>query len=416
MKRLFVYADFDWLDSPMLIGELSYDSVRGNDTYGFSYDKEWLAKAGDIFLSDDLQNYPGIQYTRPGRDIFSCFSDALPDRWGRTLLNRREQIEAADEKRAVRRLSSFDYLTGIDDESRMGGFRFAESPSGKFINTEARLRVPPLAKVSELMRAAHEIESSEERHILPSKKWLAQLLHPGTSLGGARPKASVIDEDGSLTVAKFPSRNDDHDVAQWEHFCHVMGRRAGVNAAQTRTINGEGFHILLSKRFDRTDGGKRIHFASALTLLGINDGDNASTGYGYTDIVDFIIRHGSNVEHNLEELYRRIAFYIIVGNSDDHFRNHGFLLSRKGWNLSPAYDINPTLSDSQSLLINHSTSASDLDVLSGSAEEYMLSKEKARKIIDEVKSAMKPWRAEAVKLGLPQRDIDMFAGRFDKWL
>lgn len=416
MKKLYVYADFDWLDTSQLIGELSCDSVRGSETYGFSYDKEWLAKYGDVFLSEDLQNYPGIQYTRPERDIFACFSDALPDRWGRTLLNRREQIAASEEKRPVCRLTSFDFLMGIDDESRMGGFRFAETAGGKFINCEANLRVPPLTSVRELMHAAHEIEASEEKHLLPSKKWLAQLLHPGTSLGGARPKASVIDEDGRLTVAKFPSRKDDYDVGLWEHFCHVMGRKAGINVAETNTIPGEDYHILLSKRFDRNETGKRIHFASALTLLGLTDGDNASTGYGYPDIVDFIIRHGSNVEQNLEELYRRVAFYIIVGNSDDHFRNHGFLLTRKGWELSPAYDINPTLSDNQSLLINRSTSESDLNVLLESAGDYMLSTEKAKTIIDEVKSAMKSWQSEAHRFGLPQRDIDMFAPRFIKIL
>ena len=415
MTKLYVYADFDWFDTPQLIGELSYDSVRGSETYGFSYDKEWLVKYGDVFLSEDLQNYPGIQYTRPEKDIFACFSDALPDRWGRTLLNRREQITASEQKRPVRRLTSFDYLMGIDDASRMGGFRFAETLGGQFINCEASLRVPPLANVRELMYAAHEIEASEEKHLLPSKKWLAQLLHPGTSLGGARPKASVIDEDGNLTVAKFPSRKDDYDVGQWEHFCHVMGRKAGLYVAETSTIPGEDYHILLSKRFDRNDSGKRIHFASALTLLGLTDGDNASTGYGYPDIVDFIIQHGSNVEPNLEELYRRVTFYIIVGNSDDHFRNHGFLLTRKGWELSPAYDINPTLSDNQSMLINSTTSESDLDILLESAGEYMLSSEKAKTIIAEVKSATKSWRSEARKLGLPQRDIDMFAPRFDKW-
>ena len=416
MRSIFVFGDFDWLETPQLIGELSCDSVRGSETYGFSYDKEWLAKYGGVFLSEDLQTYTGIQYTRPERDIFASFSDALPDRWGRTLLKRREQIVATDEKRAVRRLTSFDYLMGIDDASRMGGFRFAETPGGKFINCEESLRVPPLASVRELMRAAHEIELSEEKHLLPSKKWLAQLLHPGTSLGGARPKASVIDENGSLTVAKFPSRKDDYDIAQWEHFCHVMGRKAGLNVAETRIIDGGGYHILLSKRFDRNSDGRRIHFASALTLLGLTDGDNASTGYGYTDIVDFIIQHGSNVEQNLEELYRRVAFYIIVGNSDDHFRNHGFLLTRKGWELSPAYDINPTLADNQSLLINRSTSESNLDILLSSATEYMLPAIKARNIIDDVKKTMKSWRTEACRLGVPQRDIDMFAPRFDRWL
>ena len=266
------------------------------------------------------------------------------------------------------------------------------------------------------MQAAHEIEASEEKHLLPSKKWLTQLLQPGTSLGGARPKASVIDEDGCLTVAKFPSRKDDYDVALWEHFCHIMGRKAGLNVAETHTINSGDYHILLSKRFDRNRDGKRIHFASALTLLGLTDGDNASTGYGYIDIVDFIIQYGCNVEQNLEELYRRVAFYIIVGNSDDHFRNHGFLLTRKGWELSPAYDINPTLAENQSLLINRSTSESDINILLASAADYMLPEDKAHQIISEVKTAIKLWRIEARRLGLPQRDIDMFAPRFDKWI
>lgn len=195
-----------------------------------------------------------------------------------------------------------------------------------------------------------------------------------------------------------------------------MGCKAGVNVAETRTIDGEDYHILLSKRFDRNSDGRRIHFASALTLLGLTDGDNSSTGYGYTDIVDFIIQQGCNVDQNLEELFRRVAFYIIVGNSDDHFRNHGFLLTRKGWELSPAYDINPTFANNQSLLINRSTSESDIGTLLASAGDYMLSAEKGKSIINEVKSAMKSWRSEARRLGLTQRDIDMFAPRFDKWI
>lgn len=195
-----------------------------------------------------------------------------------------------------------------------------------------------------------------------------------------------------------------------------MGRKAGLNVADTRTIDSEGYHILLSKRFDRNSDGRRIHFDSALTMLGLSDGDNASTGYGYPDIVDFIVQHVSNVEQNLEELFRREAFYIIVGNSDDHFRNHGFLLTRKGWELSPAYDINPTLADNQSLLINRSTSQSDLNILLASAGDYMFSSDKAKSIINEVKAAMKSWRTEARRIGLSQRDIDMFAPRFDKWI
>lgn len=414
MHKVYVYADFDWMRIPKLVGELIYDSVRGNETFGFSFDKDWLAAYSDLFLSSELQNFPGIQYLKPGKDIFGFFSDALPDRWGRTLLNRREQIAAREEKRLARRLSSFDYLLGIDDASRMGGFRFALSKDGEFINTSPELKVPPLTSVHNLMKAASEIELSEEKHLLPQKKWITQLIHPGTSLGGARPKASVVDNEGYLAIAKFPSRKDDYDVGKWEHFAHIMGRKAGINVAQTGIIPGERYSILLSKRFDRTSGNRRIHFASALTLLGLTDGDNASTGYGYPDIVDFIVRQGTDVERNLEELYRRIAFYIIIGNSDDHFRNHGFLLTRRGWQLSPAYDINPTLEENQSLLINATTNIADLNLLLQSADDYMLSPRRASQIISEVQKAMKDWQKEAQRIGLPNRDIEMFAPRFEK--
>ena len=195
MLTLFIYADFDWLGEPLLVGELGYESLRGSDSYSFKFDNEWLRQYGSLFLSADINNYPGLQYTQPGRDIFGCFSDALPDRWGRLLLNRREQIQAAEEKRPVRRLSSFDYLMGIDDFSRMGGFRFRLSQEDEYINCEKTLRIPPLTDVRALVVASMEIEKSEELNLLPEKKWLLQLVHPGTSLGGTRPKAFRISYD-----------------------------------------------------------------------------------------------------------------------------------------------------------------------------------------------------------------------------
>lgn len=415
MNRLFVYGDFNWLESPILIGEIGYESLRGSDSYSFKYDKEWLAKYGSIFLSADINNYTGQQYTQPGKDIFGCFSDALPDRWGRTLLNRREQILANEEKRPVRRLSSFDYLIGIDDFSRMGGFRFKENPVGEFINCEESLRIPPLSDLRTLVVASMEFERSEGKNLMPEKKWIQQLVHPGTSLGGARPKAGVIDEDGRLCVAKFPSRKDDYDVALWEHHSHLLAKEAGVNAAVTRVINsGEKYHALLSKRFDRTEAGRRIHFASAMTLLGLTDGCDAQSGNGYLDIVDFILQSCCDVNDNLCQLYRRVAFNIAIGNSDDHFRNHGFLLTPSGWTLSPAYDMNPTLCEYQSLLINSSTNESNLQILYDSCEEYMISKTEARTIIDEVINGVSKWQSIAVGLGISKREIDMFRHVYDK--
>ena len=414
MKRLYVYADFDWLKEIELVGELGYESLRGSDSYSFKFADSWIKKYNAITLSEDLNNYPGIQYTQPNKDIFGCFADALPDRWGRTLLLRREQILAQEENRPIRRLSSFDFLTGIDDFSRMGGLRFKETLDGEFINADKSLRIPPLTDLRELIAASKEIEKSEDANTLPEKRWIAQLVQPGSSLGGARSKANVVDTDRRIYVAKFPSLKDDYDAGLWEHFCHILAKNAGINAAETKVIKtNDKHHTLLSRRFDRTDSGKRIHFASAMTLLGLNDGDNATTGHGYIDIVDFIISGCTDVDVNLRELFRRVAFNICVGNSDDHFRNHGFLLTAKGWTLSPAYDMNPTLNDHQSLLINSKTNESDLSILLNSCEEYMLTPEVATGIINEVMEAVKDWRTLVTKLGIAKREMSLFEDVFD---
>lgn len=408
-----VFADFDWLDKPELVGELCYEKLRGSESYAFRFDDNWLKFHAGIKLSEDINNYPGLQYTQPGNDIFGCFSDALPDRWGRTLLKRREQIQASEEKRAVRNLSSFDYLMGIDDFSRMGGFRLKRELDGDFINVSPSLKIPPLTELRQLVLASQEVEKSEENDVLPEKKWIAQLIQPGTSLGGARPKAGVLDDSGNLCIAKFPSRKDDYDTGLWEHFSHLLARKAGINAAQTKVQGGLGkYHTLLSKRFDRTDEGKRIHFASSMSLIGLRDGDNAQGGYGYLNIVDFILQSCCDVEKNLQELYRRVAFNICIGNSDDHFRNHGFLLTPRGWTLSPAYDMNPTLNEYQSLLINESSNKADIRTLLESCESYMIKKEVAENIIHQVQAAVAGWENLAVLLQIPAREVTMFKDRF----
>lgn len=413
MERLLVFADFDWLDKPELVGELCYEKLRGSESYAFRFDDNWLKFHAGIKLSEDINNYPGLQYTQPGNDIFGCFSDALPDRWGRTLLKRREQIQASEEKRAVRNLSSFDYLMGIDDFSRMGGFRLKRELDGDFINVSPSLKIPPLTELRQLVLASQEVEKSEENDVLPEKKWIAQLIQPGTSLGGARPKAGVLDDSGNLCIAKFPSRKDDYDTGLWEHFSHLLARKAGIYAAQTKVLGGLGkYHTLLSKRFDRTDEGKRIHFASSMSLIGLRDGDNAQGGYGYLNIVDFILQSCCDVEKNLQELYRRVAFNICIGNSDDHFRNHGFLLTPRGWTLSPAYDMNPTLNKYQSLLINESSNKADIRTLLESCESYMIKKEVAENIIRQVQAAVAGWENLAVLLQIPAREVTMFKDRF----
>ena len=415
MKQIWVYADMDWTSEPVLVGILGMESLRGNAVYSFQFDKNWLRENNSIFLDPDLMPYPGIQFTKPNRDIFGCFSDALPDRWGRTLLNRKEQVLAQEEQRAVKKLTSFDYLVGLDDLSRMGAFRFKSNPAEGYINDDGYLTIPPIARIRELVVAAQAIEISEQKNLLPEKRWLQQLLRPGSSLGGARPKASVVDEEKNLFMAKFPSRKDDYDVALWEHWAHLLAKRVGIKVAETSVLKlEEKYHTLLSKRFDRTKEGKRVHFASAMTMLGLTDGDNAENGYGYLDIVEFLVQYGRDIQNNLEELYRRVAFNICIGNADDHFRNHGFLLRKDGWELSPAYDLNPTLGSHLSLLINESSNETDLNLLYEASSRYLLSKEKARSILTDVVNGCLGWESLALSLGIAPRDISFFSDRMNR--
>ena len=414
METLYIYADFDWLDKPELIGRLTYERLRGNGTYGFSFDNDWLNNHSDILISEEVGNFSGFQYSQE-EHVFGFVSDTLPDRWGRRLLERKEQTEAIEEKRPKRTLYSYDYLVGIDDFLRMGALRLKKDPDGEFLNSDSRLIVPPLTSIKELTIAAQEYEKSDEANELPEEKWIRQLAHPGTSLGGARPKANVVDENNHLWIAKFPSRKDVYDMALWEHLCHMLAKEAGINVAETNLIpaGNDGYHALLSKRFDRTDDGKRIHFASAMTMTGLTDGDNHETGHGYLDIVDFIIKGCCDVDENLIELYRRVAFNICVGNSDDHFRNHGFLLTKKGWTLSPAYDLNPTDSMTQSLLIDNDSNESSLKILLSACDDYYLSSEAAEQIISEVATAIGRWETIAKNLHISYEEMNRFAWRLD---
>ena len=415
MKRIIVYADFDFLTSPEEIGTLGYEHVRGKDHFVFEYSHEWLKQHGGIVLSGDLMNVPSLQHPRGTDSVFGFVKDSFPDRWGRLLLDRRERLKAQVEGRPVRTLTNYDYLTGIEDFTRMGGIRYKEEDSDGYINVSEKYLVPPIESLRALCDACHEIELSEERNELPEQRWLDQLIDPGTSLGGARPKANVVDNDGKLYVAKFPSKKDLENTELIEHFSHKLAAKAGINVAKTRTIKiSKDCDLLLSERFDRTAEGRRIHFASAMSLLGFDDGTGSSTGNGYLDIVDFVLRGCTDVRQNLRELYRRVAFNIMFGNTDDHFRNHGFLLTPKGWTLSPAYDINPGTKSHQCLLIDAYTEESDINVLLSASENYMLERQEASEIIEEVHAAIKDWRKVATELQMPLKLLEPYSIRWDK--
>lgn len=412
MEKLDVIASFDWMDKEEKVGSLGYEYLRGSDVFSFEFDKIWLKRYPKIDFGCDLRPYTGVQYSQ-GNHIFGCFSDTLPNRWGRRLIDLRASLET--EGKASHTLSDWDYLKGVEDEMRMGGFRFQDPIDGSFISSTPSYSVPPAIHIDELLQAAKEIEKSEYKHLEPEKKWVQRLFQPGSSMGGARPKACV-QSGGQLYLAKFPSINDDINVSQWEHFAHLMAKECGITVAETQVIKaGTGQDILLSKRFDRTEDNKRIHMASSLTVLGLTDGDGQRNGKGYLDIVDFIISGGGNhIEANLEELYKRVAFNICIGNTDDHFRNHAFLLGKDGWELSPVYDMNPTNSMFQALLIDANTNESSLNHLYNAHELYMLDETTARGIIMDVTRSMKYWESMAEDIGLPRREITYFTDRFEQ--
>lgn len=410
---LYVFGDWHGLEEPTLIGVLRYERKGVDEVYSFRFDDGWLKEHGRLHLSADIRNWSGWQYPTGKNKISGMFSDVMPDRWGRLLLRRREQMLAAKEHRSAKQLSSFDMLMLIHDKGRMGALRFKTEQDGEFINDDEYLSTPPFSKLRDLEYWCGEFEDRESRYLPPEEKWFANLIVPSSGLGGARPKANILDEHGTLHVAKFPSREDSEDIERWEHFAHLMGRHCGINTAKTRLLEGNKYHILLSKRFDRTAEGKRLHIASAMTLIGLEDGCNANTGNGYLDIVDFILQHSANADNDLRELYRRVAFNICIGNSDDHFRNHSFVLSEYGWVLSPAYDINPTNNPSQALLISRDSAMADLNVLLSAAEDYMIGKQEARNIILDVQTKFKDWRNVATHLQIPSSETRLFERRFD---
>lgn len=408
MKYIQIDMDAKSLPQAMPVGALGCDMIRGNAAYQWEYDAYWLHDHRNIQLSGDLLNAGGLQYGS-GR-LFGFLQDAMPDRWGRRLIDKRERLLASQEGRAVRRLTDIDYLTQIDDTTRMGALRLREGE--QLLGTQfADTPVPPLAHLREFVDMAQMYERQDEQGGAIREEWLLNLYKQGSSLGGARPKANVRDTDGALWIAKIPSVNDDYDVALWEFWAHKMARVAGIEVPEMRllTLPGQKYHTLLSKRFDR-DGEQRIHFASAMTLCGLQDGADATTGNGYLDIVDVIVGNAgfADPQSALEQLYRRVAFSICIRNHDDHFRNHGFLLTEKGWIWSPAYDLNPSDFNTQSLLVSRDSNDSSLEVLSAAASDYLLSAAQAERIVNEVRAAMTNVRRIAGQCGISDREMARF--------
>lgn len=413
-KEIFVFAHWLGLIEPALMGILHVTPSKGNEIYSFEYDKSWLKLGYAQQIDPDLQMYSGHQYASDDKQNFGIFLDSSPDRWGRVLMKRREAAMAKEENRQAKTLLESDYLLGVYDGHRMGALRFKLEPEGHFLDDNKKNPAPQWASLKELEHASLELEKEDVIGDPKYIKWLNLLISPGASLGGARPKASIVDNDGNLWIAKFPSRNDIKDIGAWEAVVHDLAIKSGINMAdiQAKKFTNK-YHTFLTKRFDRTVKGERIHFASAMTLLGYTDGASHHAGVSYLELAEFITQNGAKVEEDLLELWKRIVFSICITNTDDHLRNHGFLLTEKGWILSPAYDINP-IEDGTGLTLNISESDNSLDVNLALevAPYFRLSKDKAQNKISEIQKIVSTWKNVAKQYGISNAEQEMMATAF----
>jgi serine/threonine-protein kinase HipA len=390
------------------VGTLFATTTRGHDVFAFAYDRAWLASSYRGDLDPDLRLLPGPQYAHD-KPNFGVFLDSSPDRWGRVLMDRREAHLARVEHRPRRTLRELDYLLGVFDGHRMGGLRFRVD-AGPFLDDNVALASPPWTSLRELERASLRLEEAGVETDPSYGTWLAMLIAPGRSLGGARPKASVVDPEGALWIAKFPSRDDTDDIGAWEWVVHTLAARAGITTPAFERKKLGKRHTFLSKRFDR-DGARRIHFASAMTMLGRRDDDEAPASY--LDLAELLARGGARPGRDLEQLWRRIAFNVCVSNVDDHLRNHGFLLADLGWTLAPAYDLNPVAhGDGLALNISSTDNAQELELVREVAPAFRVKPARARAILDEVRAAVATWDAEAKRAGLSRDARDRMAPAF----
>lgn len=409
-----VWAHWAPLSRPVFVGTLFAAPSRGQEIFSFEYSADWLESRHAQCLDPSLALYKGVQYAPQGKDNFGTFLDSSPDRWGRLLMRRREAQAAREEKQKERPLRESDYLLGVYDDYRPGALRFRIAPEGPFLDDNRRFASPPWTSLRELEHASLELEKKDAEKKRNYSQWLQMLMAPGASLGGARPKASVIDEKGGLWIAKFPSSHDEFDIGAWEEVvCKLAAQSQVVIPRSLCRAFTRRHHTFLVKRFDRTDRRERIHFASAMTLLQRSEGDDASTGASYLELAEFLMRQGAEPDRDLEQLWRRIVFFICVSNSDDHLRNHGFLLQPGGWRLAPAYDMNPVATaDGLRLNISETDNAQDLGLVREVAPYFRIKSSRALEIIREVTASVKGWRKLAKSLGISMSEIERMTSAF----
>ena len=407
---IWVYADWKGMISPKCIGILSAQQAKGRKAFSFSYNAHWISSQEQLLLDPDIAWYSGQQYPN-GKENFGVFLDSMPDTWGKTLMKRRAAFNAQEQDKPASVLYDIDFLLGVHDLSRMGALRFKREPDGDFLDNDPVSPTPPWASIRELQYGAKLIESNEDT--VEVRKWLAMLMALGSSLGGARSKANILDEHGHPWIAKFPSRNDTIDKGAWEYLAYRLAVGSGIDMAESRLEHIAGsYHTFFTKRFDR-EKQDRIHFASAMTMTGKNEELIRDETPSYLDIVEFIQFSGTQIEEDLRQLWRRVVFNILISNTDDHLRNQGFILTDKGWRLSPAFDINPSI-DKEGLALNidMDNNALDIDLTRSVGIYFRLGKKEMDNIIDEVKSGISGWKKVATEIGIPRSEQTLMASAF----
>lgn len=399
-----------WLDDDQgparQVGTLAHD--RGQ--IRFHYERVWLQDPRAFALDPDLSLDEHPFFPKPELGNFGIFLDSSPDRWGQTLMKRREALQAKDEQRSPRTLYAWDFLIGVQDLTRQGALRFRRPGTEAFLGDE-KMAAPPVTTLRELAAVAYQLSNRRIDDLDALRKWLAVLVAPGASLGGARPKVNFTEADGSLWIGKFPSRDDDRDIGAWEYVVHRLAQKARIDVPPAKLIKlNNDFHTFCVQRFDRANGSRRF-YASAMTLLR----KTQSEGTSYLELAQFIRAQG-DAEHadaDLEQLFRRVAFNVAVGNRDDHLRNHGFLLGKTGWRLAPAFDVNPNIDKAEHVLnIDDVDNRPSPETVLSTAAFYGLDDVQARQIVDEVVMVVDHWQDAARRMRISGADIDLTAGAF----
>lgn len=405
-SETLVFVDLN--TKPELVGRLWARTRKDRDSATFEYDNSWLGSSERFSLEPALQLLPGPYHTGSDKPLFGAIGDSAPDRWGRVLMRRAERRRAQNLAQTSRTLREIDYLLMVDDEARQGALRFSEREGGPFLAPPRMNKIPPLLELPKLLSAAEHVLSDED-----SDEDLRLLLAPGSSLGGARPKASIRDRDGQLSIAKFPNPEDEIHTVVWEALALTLAAKAGISVPAWRLETVADKRVLLLRRFDR-EGGRRIPFLSAMSMLEARDNETRS----YLEFVDVLRQHGAEAKRDMQELWRRIVFSILISNTDDHLRNHGFLyIGPAGWRLAPAYDLNPVPVDLKprilSTAIDFDDATASMELAFQVAAYFGLDKDYSSRIAVQVGQAVSTWRDTAARLGLERRQIDRMASAFD---